>query len=674
MIKAKESELLLTEISHTDKLHLPKILASPSGAFTARTTASNATNATTNITKLTPRSTHVHKHKRSVSNMNLASPKFLFPNEHDHSTHVPTLDLRALKSSPQRSTVRKLSRELEPSPTSIHQTSSRKLVGTLSPLKRSLNDKIGSLRLDTTTLSQAISAREGKHLRSTSDITTLLTPRNESKVLDSQIKNYGPDAAVFFKRLYNKIPETAQLGIGTRVTLKHYKRVIREIIFDLNYEKRQFEKNKATKMPHGYRQLTEYDHRVEYFWNQRKILASPKELCEKLITAAQQILNGFSKRNSKAAFDEGMSKLVGLGREYQNSEIALYCLKLWGKITRSRRDMSKAEQIFKQHKQMCNVYRAFENKVSSYKHLGICAQEMLQHKTALSYFIKMLQMSWFVDNPDFELKSYDMIGMQYFYMNCLDKANHYHDRAMSGIIEPKESDMRKVGINRALQKLPPDALDYRLGKKHTEYWDSVTAYTENPNNYVSSDEEFEIQVGSTLPEGKQKSEKHKRVAQIVANMQDLKSGKMLRKVKKEVNIHKIFESALKKDPSANSNMNHPSDIFQKVSMIGESFQDVKNRIFMSHLSPNRGLQNFSKLNMMIASADKQIVEDYFDTRTILKAIYQLDKLIKNLEFVLVTLQRINSNDQKLIFEYEPIDFSVLTRQPKRIQISPEKKK
>ncbi len=40
------------------------------------------------------------------------------------------------------------------------------------------------------------------------------------------------------------------------------------------------------------------------------------------------------------------------------------------------------------------------------------------------------------------MQCYDLIGMQYFYLNNLDKASYYHERMMAGRREPENSDMR----------------------------------------------------------------------------------------------------------------------------------------------------------------------------------------------------------------------------------------
>lgn len=656
MINVKLPELDLEEKNSLERFQIPKILISPqAGAMTART---NDSVSTTNRTKVSPRPTAQLKHARS--NSNFLSTKFTFHNEHDQSDLILNPSEKSIRFSN-----KKPSRGADLDLNLFRETSSKKRSKHVPYLRL---EKSNQLQVDTMTLSnQALSMREGKHIRSISEITSLLTPRNESKA-DFFAKNTIGDASSLFTGLVKKIPETALIGIATPVTLKLFQKIVKQTAFDLNYEKTVLEYNIANQHLHqtaGYKKSTEYDLRVDYFKQQKRLIMRQYELFDKLLPIINQTLVSFTVLHSKSAFDEGLNKLVTLGREYHNSEIVLYCLKIWGKISRIRRDILKAEQLFKQHKQMCNIYRSFQNKISSYKHLGICAQDKLNHRVALSYFLKMLQIAWLVNNTEFELKSYDMIGLEYFYMNNLERANYYHTRSISGIKEPKDSEMRKLGINRALQKLPPDAQDYLAGKKNTAYWETnVQAHETNVNIYASSDEEIDFQMPTPF-ENNSKNEKRYKADQIRSQFHEIKAGKLLYKVKKETSIHKIFESDLIKEPSANFNVKLPNVVPKVTTVIGEGFMDIYPRIFVSHLSPNRGLQNFSKLNLVLASAEKHIVEDSFDSRTMLKAAYKLEKLTKNVEFAKEAFQKIVYHDSKLGFELEPINFGALSMKSKK---------
>jgi hypothetical protein len=47
----------------------------------------------------------------------------------------------------------------------------------------------------------------------------------------------------------------------------------------------------------------------------------------------------------------------------------------------------------------------------------------------------MLRLTWYMKDTDKELKAYDLIGVQYFYMGNLEKANFYHNKMLRGECE-----------------------------------------------------------------------------------------------------------------------------------------------------------------------------------------------------------------------------------------------
>jgi hypothetical protein len=58
----------------------------------------------------------------------------------------------------------------------------------------------------------------------------------------------------------------------------------------------------------------------------------------------------------------------------------------------------------------------------------------------------MLNIAWFLNNVDMELKAYDWIGIQYYYLGNLEKAKFYHNKMIDGEYEKADSDLKKLGI------------------------------------------------------------------------------------------------------------------------------------------------------------------------------------------------------------------------------------
>ena len=72
---------------------------------------------------------------------------------------------------------------------------------------------------------------------------------------------------------------------------------------------------------------------------------------------------------------------------------------------------------------------------------------------AIFYFGKLLQTSWLCNSKRYELLAYDMIGIQYFYLGETEKARYYHEKMMHGKTEPNNSDLRKLGIDKLMNKM-----------------------------------------------------------------------------------------------------------------------------------------------------------------------------------------------------------------------------
>jgi hypothetical protein len=56
----------------------------------------------------------------------------------------------------------------------------------------------------------------------------------------------------------------------------------------------------------------------------------------------------------------------------------------------------------------------------------------------------MMQLAWFCDNVQFELRGYENIARCYFYMQNVQKAGFYIDRFMRGKLENPRSNQRQV--------------------------------------------------------------------------------------------------------------------------------------------------------------------------------------------------------------------------------------
>ena len=69
---------------------------------------------------------------------------------------------------------------------------------------------------------------------------------------------------------------------------------------------------------------------------------------------------------------------------------------------------------------------------------------MKEYKSAVKAFKKLLENSWKTNNKTQEIEAYDALSIQYFYLGDIERSKYYHDRAITGSIEPKESKIRTI--------------------------------------------------------------------------------------------------------------------------------------------------------------------------------------------------------------------------------------
>ena len=54
--------------------------------------------------------------------------------------------------------------------------------------------------------------------------------------------------------------------------------------------------------------------------------------------------------------------------------------------------------------------------------------------------------AWEEQNKETELELYDCIGLSYYYINDMEKASYYHQKAIKGKLETNESVIKKVSL------------------------------------------------------------------------------------------------------------------------------------------------------------------------------------------------------------------------------------
>lgn len=72
---------------------------------------------------------------------------------------------------------------------------------------------------------------------------------------------------------------------------------------------------------------------------------------------------------------------------------------------------------------------------------------MRQYSNALNFTKKMLRLAWTLEDHEFEILSYDKIGLIQYYFEDLTFADFFHQKAYSNLREPKNSPIRYLRGN-----------------------------------------------------------------------------------------------------------------------------------------------------------------------------------------------------------------------------------
>lgn len=123
--------------------------------------------------------------------------------------------------------------------------------------------------------------------------------------------------------------------------------------------------------------------------------------------------------------------------------LALLSIKIQGDIYIEFDDYESARKYYSILKYFAVNLELLEELMLAYECLGTTCKYLFYHEKAINYYKKQIEIAWILDNKTSELRAYDKIGIQYFYLGNKQKALYYHSRFTNGIYE-KETDIKKA--------------------------------------------------------------------------------------------------------------------------------------------------------------------------------------------------------------------------------------
>ena len=388
-------------------------------------------------------------------------------------------------------------------------------------------------------------------------------------------------------------------------------------------------------------------------------------------TTLQNMLNSIQAaigcRKDKRTLNLHLDQMAEIAARTYNVELQLAAMKTQGKIRLIYNDIYRAIMAFKQIKKTADQYKSYTNKLKAYKYLAICFHRVENYKMATFYNIKMLQAAWLCNSKRYELLAYDNIGIEHYYQGDIEKATFYHEKMMAGHCEPPNSKLRQLGINKLLirmneashnaKKNNPGSL--RPKKVQEELYEF---------DVPLSEDDFEL----PSPRNQRHHQIHEETSRPTVTNDSTGESSLIpiKKVeKKRVHVardrtHHILKRMMEphsrststfRDVKSKSNLTlDTSETIKPIRrVVNETFNGPINpNILISHLSPNRLLNNFHPKDTkyivnayMARGTDAEDNYAILDSKSLEKIRKKLEKLKENTQLALkriIQMQQVQS--------------------------------
>jgi tetratricopeptide (TPR) repeat protein len=182
--------------------------------------------------------------------------------------------------------------------------------------------------------------------------------------------------------------------------------------------------------------------------NINKPMLSPIEKVTEIETFRIKLNEDYTKITSKTYFKQKKAIIIkwkNVMELLQNLNAKLFIVAMKCLV-----DIYIEFDEFEIGKNFCFYFKFFANYLelpeevmTAYETLGTIYKFLFQYNKAIKCYKKQIEIAWILNDHVSELRAYDNIGIQYFYLGNREKAKYYHERMIYGRTEAQSSKVRE---------------------------------------------------------------------------------------------------------------------------------------------------------------------------------------------------------------------------------------
>jgi len=314
-----------------------------------------------------------------------------------------------------------------------------------------------------------------------------------------------------------------------------------------------------------------------------KELPEQNLLINRCTNVANQCMQAKDKEGAIAAWRD----VVTICRASKDAELLIWSHQKMGEIYMHFNDIRNAMQQYESEKNLSEQHQRYELKMDSYLRLGKCHQLLRNYKEALICFKKMLELAWETNSLKNELLAYDYIAVQYFYLGDIERSAYYHDRMCAGKFEAKNSPSRALARATLAQRRKNRSVMPSESKDKSHLSVSAVGKIRGERNFLNSS---------------------------FVELTELPSPRASSGFSKSVRIMPYTISAEEKEELKRPDHTSSMPTLRRAHKVREAAKTqrympgVKPYVLLSHLSPNRSINNlyyFAQMNSRLPKREEE---------------------------------------------------------------------